>query len=211
MGCGESTQAGAVPTWGSVGHRWTCTCPSSLHDQRRHFHLPLPTSSHPIPTQQGCLEHQAAPLHLPQGRGWGGVVLRPPQMAGRLVGMSCGWQGLRPSLCAGLAAVGLCLPVPLLRQWEQGRAGELHVGHGEARTRHGARCHQPGTRGSEHVPRQAAAGKEAGRQHPLRQLRSTLAALSLEPGAEADRIITVAIWAYQLVPLPFAFCIMDRL
>lgn len=65
------------------------------------------------------------------------------------------------------------------------------------------------------MPRQAGAGKEASRQHAPRQLRSTLAALSLgsepELGTEADRIITAAIWAHRLVPLPFAFCIMDRL
>lgn len=61
------------------------------------------------------------------------------------------------------------------------------------------------------MPRQAGAGKEAGRQRMARQLRSTLPALSPEPGVEADRIITAAIWAHRLVPLPFAFCIMDRL
>lgn len=104
MGCVESTQAGAVPTWGSAGHRRTCSCPLSLHDQRRIFHLPLLAPCHPILMHQGCAEHQAAPLHPSQGRSWEGGVLQPPRMAGRLVGTSWGWQRLRPSLCAGLGA-----------------------------------------------------------------------------------------------------------
>lgn len=56
------------------------------------------------------------------------------------------------------------------------------------------------------------AGMEAGKQagSSPRQLCSTLG--SPLPGAgEADRIITAAIWAHGLIPLPFAFCIMDRL
>lgn len=138
MGCVESTQAGAVPTWGSAGHRRTCSCPLSLHDQRRVFHLPLLAPCHPILMHQGCAEHQAAPLHPSQGRSWEGGVLQPPRMAGRLVGTSWGWQRLRPSLCAGLGAAGLCSPVPLLRRWEWDRAGELHVGHRKAGTRQGA-------------------------------------------------------------------------
>lgn len=44
---------------------------------------------------------------------------------------------------------------------------------------------------------------EAAQQHPGCPLPGV--------GAEADRIITAAIWAHRLVPLPFAFCIMDRL
>lgn len=110
MGCSESMQAGAVPPWG--GHRWTCSCPSSLHHQRRLFHLPLPVPCHPTLTHQGCTEHRAAPLHLPWGRGWGGGGLAAPSDVRELVGMSWGWQGLCPPLCAGLGAAGLCLPVP---------------------------------------------------------------------------------------------------
>ena len=60
-------------------------------------------------------------------------------------------------------------------------------------------------------PRERACARAGGSRQGSRQLGSTMAALSPELGAEADRIITVAIWAHQLVPLPFAFCIMDRL
>lgn len=59
----------------------------------------------------------------------------------------------------------------------------------------------------------AQVGKEAGKQagSAPRRLCSTLGSPLPGAGREADRIITAAIWAHGLIPLPFAFCIMDRL
>lgn len=53
--------------------------------------------------------------------------------------------------------------------------------------------------------------REQERKQQATRSEAAQAALSLELSLEADRIITAPIWAHWLVPLPFAFCIMDRL
>lgn len=81
-----------------------------------------PRSLTPHPDTAGMRRAPASPTSS-LGKGLGkGCPAEPPQMSGRLVGMSWGWQGLCPSCCTGLAAAGLSLPVPLLRRWDRGRA-----------------------------------------------------------------------------------------
>lgn len=133
MGCDESTQAGAVPTWGSVGCRWTCLCPLSSHDQRRLFHLPPPAPCHPILMHQGCMEHQATPLHLPWEKGWGWEGSCSPL---RWLG---GWWAhpglvIHPPfpLCSGMWFT--CPPATVLRVG-QGRRAECWARRGQDKTR----------------------------------------------------------------------------
>lgn len=158
--------------------------------------FPPSSPCRPILTHQRHTKHQAgcAPFHLPWGQGWGRGVLQPPCVAGRLVGTSWGCQRLHLPLAGGA---------------EQGRRAACQARRGQDETlsmmpliwhpREPARA-QAGR--SRQGSRQAAC-TEAVRQYPGCPLPGA--------GAEADRIITAAIWAHRLVPLPFAFCIMDRL
>lgn len=128
------------------------------------------------------------------------------------VGVSCtpsdGWE-------AGGHILGLVIhpPFPLHRphlthppaavlRVEQSRRAECWAWRGQDDT-------EPDATNVAPAAESTCPGREGGRQRS-EVLCSTLG--SPLPGAgEADRIITAAIWAHGLIPLPFAFCIMDRL